>query len=106
MPPKKVYVERGLGSGRRIQKGYIASTYETLTSPENSAMVKAIAAFGVSPRLPAHSTICESTLVFWTFTNKDRTGWCRIPREPIWRIPAATVSYAAPPRRFVRTHDS
>lgn len=52
MPPKKVYVERGLGSGRRIQKGYIASTYETLTSPENSAMVKAIAAFGVSRRIP------------------------------------------------------
>lgn len=47
MPPKKVYVERGLGSGKRIQKGYFRSTYDTLTSPENSAMVKSIAAFGV-----------------------------------------------------------
>lgn len=56
MPPKKVYAERGLGSGRRIHKGYIASTYETLTSPENSGMVKAIAAFGVSllVLLPLH----------------------------------------------------
>ncbi|KAF3761071.1 hypothetical protein M406DRAFT_324626 [Cryphonectria parasitica EP155] len=47
MPPKRVIVERGYGSGKRIQKGYFASTYETLTSPENSAMVKAIASFGV-----------------------------------------------------------
>ncbi|KAJ4417254.1 hypothetical protein N0V82_006287 [Gnomoniopsis sp. IMI 355080] len=47
MPPKKVYVERGLGSGKRIQKGYFRSTYDTLTSPENSSMVKSIAAFGV-----------------------------------------------------------
>ncbi|KAJ4396329.1 hypothetical protein N0V93_000548 [Gnomoniopsis smithogilvyi] len=47
MPPKKVYVERGLGSGKRIQKGYFRSTYDTLTSPENSAMVKSVAAFGV-----------------------------------------------------------
>lgn len=47
MPPKKIYAERGLGSGRRIHKGYFASTYETLTSPENYGMVKAIAAFGV-----------------------------------------------------------
>lgn len=47
MPPKKVYVERGLGSGKRIQKGYFASTYETLTSPENSAMAISIAAFSV-----------------------------------------------------------
>lgn len=48
MPPKQIYVERGLGSGKRLQpKGYFASTYDTLTSPENSSMVKAIAAFGV-----------------------------------------------------------
>lgn len=75
MPPKKVYVERGLGSGRRIQKGYIASTYETLTSPENSAMVKAIAAFGVSLRLPVHPTTRESTLVFGhSLTNMVQAG--------------------------------
>ncbi|PSR89019.1 hypothetical protein BD289DRAFT_431301 [Coniella lustricola] len=47
MPPKRVIAERGYGSGKRIEKSYFSSTYETLTSPENSAMVKAIAAFGV-----------------------------------------------------------
>lgn len=51
MPPKKVYVERGVVPGRRLQpKGYFASAYETLTSPENSGMVKAVAAFGVCCR--------------------------------------------------------
>lgn len=33
-------------------KGYFRSTYDTLTSSENAAVVKSIAAFGVSnPRL-------------------------------------------------------
>ncbi|POS74095.1 hypothetical protein DHEL01_v207513 [Diaporthe helianthi] len=45
MPPKKVYIQSS--GSRRQPKGFFASTYETLTSPENSAMVKAIAAFGV-----------------------------------------------------------
>lgn len=53
MPPKKVYIERGLGSGRRIQKGYLRSVYDTLTSPENSGMVTAVTAFGVCPSLDA-----------------------------------------------------
>lgn len=52
MPSKQVYVERGTGSGKRVQKGYFASTYATLTSPENFSMVKSIAAFGV--RFPLH----------------------------------------------------
>ncbi|ROV98564.1 hypothetical protein VSDG_04350 [Cytospora chrysosperma] len=44
MPPKRVvYVQPG--GSRRQPKGYFASTYDTLTSPENSAMVKAIASF-------------------------------------------------------------
>lgn len=47
MPPKKVYVERGLTTSRRVQKGYLRSVYDTLTSPENSAMVTAVTAFGV-----------------------------------------------------------
>lgn len=46
MPPKRVvYVQPG--GSRRQPKGYFASTYDTLTSPENSAMVKAIASFAV-----------------------------------------------------------
>lgn len=59
MPPKKVYVERGLGSGRRVQKGYVRSVYDTLTSPENSGMVTAITAFGVRSQLrwAVHSTL-------------------------------------------------
>lgn len=46
MPPKKVYVQPA--SSRRQPKGFFASTYDSLTSPENSSMVKAIASFGVS----------------------------------------------------------
>lgn len=46
MPPKKVYVQPA--SSRRQPKGFFASTYDSLTSPENSSMVKAIASFAVS----------------------------------------------------------
>lgn len=52
MPPRKVIAERGYGSGKRIQKSYFASTYETLSSSENLPMVKAIAAFGVRRQVP------------------------------------------------------
>lgn len=47
MPPKRVLVEK---QGRRAAapKGYIASTYDTLTSPENASVVRSIAVFGVS----------------------------------------------------------
>jgi hypothetical protein len=54
MPPKKVYIQPA--SSRRQPKGFVRSTYDSLTSPENSAMVKAIASFAVSfdpPRIPA-----------------------------------------------------
>lgn len=47
MPPKYV-----TGGRRAAPKGYFRSTYDTLTSSENAAVVKSIAAFGVSnPRL-------------------------------------------------------
>lgn len=53
MPPKKVYIQSA--GSRRQQKGFFASTYDSLTSPENSSMVKAIASFAVSliPSTPA-----------------------------------------------------
>lgn len=53
MPPKKVYIQSA--GSRRQPKGFIASTYDSLTSPENSSMVKAIASFAVSsmPSAPA-----------------------------------------------------
>lgn len=44
MPPKRIHGEKS----RRAPKGYLASTYDTLTSPDNSAVVLSIAAFGVS----------------------------------------------------------
>lgn len=34
-------------------KGYFRSTYDTLTSSENAAVVKSIAAFGVSKQFPS-----------------------------------------------------
>lgn len=50
MPPKKVYIQPA--GSRRQPKGFFASTYDSLTSPENSSMVKAIASFGVSLMSP------------------------------------------------------
>lgn len=44
MPPKRMYVD---GTSRRAPKGFVASTYETLTSSENAAVVRSIAVFGV-----------------------------------------------------------
>lgn len=44
MPPKRIYGEKG---GRRAPKGFVASTYETLTNAENAAFVRSIAIFGV-----------------------------------------------------------
>lgn len=47
MPPKRIQSEK---YGRRAPapKGYIASVYDTLTSPDNASVVRSIAAFGVS----------------------------------------------------------
>ncbi|UKZ76740.1 hypothetical protein TrVFT333_004449 [Trichoderma virens FT-333] len=45
MPPKRIYGEKG---GRRAPKGFVASTYETLTSAENAAFVRSIAIFGAA----------------------------------------------------------
>lgn len=46
MPPKRVIVERGGARGQ--PKGYVASTYDMLTSSENAAVVRSISLFGVS----------------------------------------------------------
>jgi hypothetical protein len=43
--PKRVLVEKP--SYRRAPKGFFASTYDTLTSSENAAVVRSIAMFGV-----------------------------------------------------------
>ncbi|KAI1071171.1 hypothetical protein NW752_000646 [Fusarium irregulare] len=44
MPPKRIVVEP---RSRRAPKGVIGSTYDALTSPENAAVVRSIAIFGV-----------------------------------------------------------
>lgn len=48
MAPKRVLVEK---QGRRgaAPKGFIASTYDTLTSPDNASVVRSVAVFGVRP---------------------------------------------------------
>lgn len=43
--PKRIASEK---PSRRAPKGIVGSTYETLTSPDNAAVVRSIAAFGVS----------------------------------------------------------
>lgn len=46
MPQKRIVVERA--GGRNQPKGYMASTYDMLTSSENAAVVRSIGLFGVS----------------------------------------------------------
>ncbi|PNP61131.1 hypothetical protein FNYG_14219 [Fusarium nygamai] len=45
MPPKRIPVEP---RGRRAPKGFIGSTYDALTSPDNAAVVRSIAIFGAA----------------------------------------------------------
>ncbi|KAG6001705.1 hypothetical protein E4U21_003908 [Claviceps maximensis] len=42
--PKRIHGEKS----RRAPKGYLASTYSTLTSPDNAAVVRSIAMFGAA----------------------------------------------------------
>ncbi|KAI1336472.1 hypothetical protein F5Y15DRAFT_418781 [Xylariaceae sp. FL0016] len=45
MPPKRVLVEPA-GGRSRAPKGFFASTYAALTSPENASVVRSVAVFG------------------------------------------------------------
>ncbi|KAI1029869.1 hypothetical protein LB503_008342 [Fusarium chuoi] len=45
MPPKRIQVEP---RSRRAPKGFISSTYDALTSPDNAAVVRSIAIFGAA----------------------------------------------------------
>lgn len=77
MPPKYVT------GGRRVApKGYFRSTYDTLTSSENAAVVKSIAAFGVSnPRL-----FRDNLLWFCAPGSSDANygaGCCHFPLEQL-----------------------
>ncbi|TQW11326.1 hypothetical protein IF2G_00057 [Cordyceps javanica] len=47
MAPKRVLVEKH-GRHAPAPKGYVAATYDALTSPENASVVRSIAVFGVS----------------------------------------------------------
>lgn len=80
--PKRVLVEKP--SGRRsAPKGVFASTYDTLTSSENAAVVRSIALFGVS--LHAHLVPCMETLL------TSFAGCCYIPLQPLGRAASASV---------------
>ncbi|KAK3942821.1 TOM core complex subunit [Diplogelasinospora grovesii] len=48
MPPKRITVEKASAPRSRAQKGYLRSTYDTLTSPENASVVRSVTAFGVA----------------------------------------------------------
>ncbi|KAH8599302.1 hypothetical protein B0O99DRAFT_504466 [Bisporella sp. PMI_857] len=49
MPPRqqRVAIEKA-GARRTNNKGYVASVYSTLTSPENASVVKSVAIFGAA----------------------------------------------------------
>ncbi|CAF3455091.1 unnamed protein product [Fusarium graminearum] len=56
MAPKRISVEP---RSRRAPKGFVGSTYDALTSPENAAVVRSIALFG-----PVNDavTICDQRI--------------------------------------------
>ncbi|KAI1017299.1 hypothetical protein LB505_001929 [Fusarium chuoi] len=56
MPPKRIQVEP---RSRRAPKGFISSTYDALTSPDNAAVVRSIAIFG----LARHASLDEHELI-------------------------------------------
>ncbi|KAF7552366.1 hypothetical protein G7046_g7435 [Stylonectria norvegica] len=60
MPPKRLYVEK---PSRHAPKGIFGSTYETLTSSENAAVVRSIAVFGLMGRDPAAASVNYSRSV-------------------------------------------
>lgn len=69
MPPKRIQSEK---YGRRAPapKGYIASVYDTLTSPDNASVVRSIAAFGVSwPSASHHGSEDTDTFVLILVEN-------------------------------------
>ncbi|KAK5994909.1 hypothetical protein PT974_03297 [Cladobotryum mycophilum] len=81
MPPRRLYGEKP----RRAPKGFFVSTYETLTSSDNAAVVRSIALFGAAVTLlssswgefllPPYAHIFNSSpfhrILFWTETNFD-----------------------------------
>jgi len=49
MAPKQQRIQVAKADVRRpAQKGYLSSTYQTLTSPENASVVRSVAVFGVA----------------------------------------------------------
>ncbi|KAG5930144.1 hypothetical protein E4U42_002883 [Claviceps africana] len=49
--PRRIHGEKS----RRAPKGYFAATYDTLTSPDNAAVVRSIAMFGAAVTFLASS---------------------------------------------------
>ncbi|KAI1032922.1 hypothetical protein LB504_006330 [Fusarium proliferatum] len=60
MPPKRIQVEP---RGRRAPKGFIGSTYDALTSPDNAAVVRSIAIFGLLGRDPSASPVNDAATI-------------------------------------------
>ncbi|TVY29686.1 hypothetical protein LHYA1_G000862 [Lachnellula hyalina] len=57
MPPKvqRIPIQAATSSRRSAPKGYFASTYNTLTAPENASVVRSVAVFGAAVALFASS---------------------------------------------------
>lgn len=68
-------------------KGYFRSTYDTLTSSENAAVVKSIAAFGVSnPRLFREDLISLGSARMASSDANSGAGGCHFPLEQLGRM--------------------
>ncbi len=90
MPPRQIYIEPA-GPRSRAPKGVFASTYETMTSPENASVVRSVAIFGVRPWVNGIASCAQ-------FTDLAilRIGRCRFPRESVRRVPPASVRFIYP----------
>ncbi|VUC25313.1 unnamed protein product [Clonostachys rosea] len=53
MPPKRIAVDRS--GSRGSSRGFLASTYDTLTSSDNAAVVRSIGVFGLAVAFLASS---------------------------------------------------
>lgn len=98
MPPKqqRIVVQRAGGPGPQ-SKGFLSSTYSTLTSSENASVVRSILAFGVS-FYPPPSPWPLSPI----WMNQSKTIGFRALTDAIYRLPLLSSRAPGPNSSFLR----
>lgn len=81
MAPKRIHGEKP----RRAPKGFLASTYDTLTSPDNAAVVRSIAMFSVSLQKAHRIRRCDK------YETNPHLGRCNSSCQSLGRAATASV---------------